>query len=83
MQHKEPQSRAFAGGRPFQHLTVAAGVSESDAGTLADEEVDADSLARAIVDEESLRFPFKDGSTVLLLVFRTMLDPTTCSTGIP
>src|SRR5262245_42991032 len=34
VQHEKSQSRAFAGGCPFQHVTVAAGVSESDAGTL-------------------------------------------------
>ena len=54
VQHQEAEARAVAGGGPFQHLAVAVGVAEGDLRPLADEEVDADRLAGAVVDEEGL-----------------------------
>jgi hypothetical protein len=45
--HDPHQTRAIAGGSPFQHLLVAVGIAECKDRTLADETIDAHRLAGA------------------------------------
>jgi hypothetical protein len=53
--HKACKAGARAGHRPLQHLQVAVGVAESEDRAAADEAIDADRLARAVVDELDFR----------------------------
>ncbi len=65
MVDEEHETRAGAGGGPLEHLLIAVGVSEGGDGTLADEGVDTDGLARAVVDEADLWEAHDDGCSVL------------------
>ena len=55
MMDEHHQARAVAGLRPFQHLSIAAGIAERRVGPLADEKIDADGFAWTIVNEEHFR----------------------------
>src|SRR3954452_24032481 len=62
-------SIGFAFGGPFEHLAIAIRVAERHHGPAANELVDADGLAGAIVDEINLRFFEKLRLAVAHLVF--------------
>jgi hypothetical protein len=49
------QARSGPGGGPFQHLLVAVGVPEGNDRAMPDETIDAERLARAVVDEFDFR----------------------------
>src|SRR5580658_9202309 len=53
--HQHHQVRAIARLRPFQHLGIASGIAEGRGWMLADEKIDADGLARTVINEEYFR----------------------------
>ena len=80
----DDQAEARPGARrgPLQHLQVAVGVAEGDDRAAADEPVDADGLAGAVVDELDLGSFSRTGLPSELE--RDHADePTTCSGGMP
>ena len=78
------EARAGPCRRPLQHLQIAVGIAEREDRPPADEAVDADRLARPVVDEldlgelHQLRLAVRPISN-----FTTPDEPTTCSGGMP
>ena len=84
MMDKSHEARPNARSRPLQHFEIAIGVPEGENRPTANEAVDADRLARAVVDE----FDFRKLDQCRLAVraisnLTTPLEPTTCSGGMP
>jgi hypothetical protein len=70
--------------RPFQHLLVAVGIAEGEYGPPPDETVDADRLARPVIDELDLGSFMSTGTpSGCRTNFVTPEEPTTCSGGMP
>ena len=64
--HDQTEARPVARGGPLQHLQIAVGVAERHDRAAADEPVDADRLAGAVVDELDLGFLEEDRLAVRL-----------------
>src|SRR6185295_5157615 len=71
--HDEREALAGAVGGDLQHLQIAVGVAECGNRPAADLAVDADRLARAVVDEDEVRAAPQHGLTVLHLELHLLL----------
>src|SRR6185312_6364541 len=69
MMHDSGKARAIAGRRPLQHREIAVGIAEGEDRPPADEAIDADGLARSIVDE----FDFGDLQQLRLAIGRALV----------
>src|SRR5690606_30443774 len=63
--HDQPQASAIGARGPLQHLQIAVGVAEGRDRPAADELVDRDRLAGAVVEKIHLRSAHQDRRTVL------------------
>src|SRR5689334_21785947 len=72
--HQHHESGTITSLRPFQHLGIArlqigsSGVAEGSLRSLADEEIDPDGLAGAIVNEKRLWLPHEHRLVAFILV---------------
>jgi hypothetical protein len=80
--HDAHEARAAAGRGPLEHLLIAIGVAEGEDRAAADEAVDADGLAGAVVDELDLLTSCGLPSG-RISNFTTPEEPITCSGGMP
>ena len=76
-------SRAPSPAGPLQHLAVAVGVAERRERPLADEQVDPDGLAGPVVEKNTFGSRISTGLPSFSSYLVTMLEPTTCSGGMP
>src|SRR3954462_2089688 len=54
--------------RPLQHFSIARGIAEGCVGTLANEEIDADGLSGAVIDEERFGLAHECGFAIDLFI---------------
>jgi hypothetical protein len=82
--HDHGEARPVARGGPLEHLQVAVGVAERENRASADVALDADGLAGLVVDEVDLRAVCgPPGHPAVISNWVLMLEPTTCSGGMP
>ena len=82
--YENAKTGSVTGGRPLEHLEVAVGVAEGGDRPAADVRVDADWLAFFVVDEvQSQARRTRTGSLSRTSKTVLMLEPTTCSGGMP
>ncbi len=83
VKYEHYQPRPFTCLRPLEHFSIATGIAKGCIWTLADEQIDANSLAGPIIDQKWFRLAHQLRFAVRDFVLVTMLDPTTCSGGTP
>src|SRR5271155_4319804 len=64
---QQREMRTSARDRVLQHLQVTVGIAERENGLAADVSIDADRLARAVIDEINLRHAHERGLTIAKL----------------
>ena len=74
---------AISGHGPFQHLLVAVGIAEGEDRAATDELVDGDGLAGLVIDDVDLASRIRIGQPCSILNDVTIVEPTTCSGGMP